>query len=221
MVHVGNDIVDLNSPLVKEKINHERFIQRVLTANEQQFIARPDFPEHMLWVLWAAKETAYKAVSKAVPGISSAPKRYLVYIRSKDEGRMFKGFVKTPDQWVQVCIYYQDDVVHCIGGTQLLNPQNRLIHGLEKMQNGLEPDYYRSARHVSDYVRHFAARAIADHIPCHVQNIAFAKAKAAAAGYRGYPVVRIEDHDRPMDISFSHDGKYVGYAFYYGKEIQA
>lgn len=218
MVRVGNDIVDLNSPFVKEKRSDERFIKRILTETEQRLIARPDFPEHMLWVLWAAKETAYKAVSKSLPGISSAPKRYAVSIRSEEKGGWFQGIVKTPDQWVPVWIYRDRDVVHCIGGIGLVNQKNGLIHGMEKMDAAFEPNYYQSTDHVSNYVRRIAIKAIAGHVSRNAEDIVISKTTCSEG--RAYPVVRIHHQNRPMDISFSHDGGYVGYAFYYEKEIE-
>jgi phosphopantetheine--protein transferase-like protein len=61
---VGNDVVDLSDPRCSEKHADARFLERVFTAAERRTIAVADEPDLMLWTLWAAKEAAFKALSK-------------------------------------------------------------------------------------------------------------------------------------------------------------
>lgn len=62
---VGNDVVDLVDPRCVGKARDERFLARVLTARERTLVAEAVDPDRTLWTLWAAKEAAFKAVSKA------------------------------------------------------------------------------------------------------------------------------------------------------------
>lgn len=62
---VGNDVVDLGDPRCVGKAGDERFLVRVLAAKERELVERATDPDLVLWTLWAAKEAAFKAVSKA------------------------------------------------------------------------------------------------------------------------------------------------------------
>ncbi|GEM_PF-3311216 len=53
----GNDIVDLKDP--DSAFPSDRFIQRVFSAREQKFLLQSN-----PWVLWAAKESFYKALRR-------------------------------------------------------------------------------------------------------------------------------------------------------------
>jgi len=61
---VGNDIVDLNSAGSHGKFRDARFLKRVFTPAERQAIQAAENPDLVLWSFWAAKESAYKILSK-------------------------------------------------------------------------------------------------------------------------------------------------------------
>lgn len=65
---VGNDIVDLSDPRCHAKAQDARFVARVFTSDEAERIRSAPSPNRTLWLLWAAKEAAYKVVSKLGPG---------------------------------------------------------------------------------------------------------------------------------------------------------
>jgi len=163
--------------------------------------------------LWAAKETAYKAISKSNPGISSAPKKYPVFIRSIEEGPGFKGEVKTPAQRVKIVVYHHGDAIHCIGKTGPSEGTNRIIHGIEKTDDTVEPNYCQSSNDVSNHVRRIAIDRIAKHATCDKDDIIITKTPHTDGCAYSYPVVIIRNQKYPMDISLSHDGRFVAYAF--------
>lgn len=78
MTSIGNDIVDLTSPDSIGKSRDRRFIARVFTPEEQERIDRSESPDTTLWMFWAAKESAFKAVSKLKPGLSFIHRAYIV-----------------------------------------------------------------------------------------------------------------------------------------------
>jgi hypothetical protein len=51
---------------------------RVFTPEEQEWIDRSTSPDTTLWMFWAAKEAAFKAVSKLRPGLSFRYRAYVV-----------------------------------------------------------------------------------------------------------------------------------------------
>lgn len=61
---VGNDVVDLSHPRCREMPLDGRFVARVLAEEEHARIAVSPEPRRTLWRIWAAKEAAYKVVSK-------------------------------------------------------------------------------------------------------------------------------------------------------------
>lgn len=61
---VGNDVVDLTARRTRGKSSDARFLQRILTDDERLAVLRGDDPDGVLWRHWAAKEAAFKIVSK-------------------------------------------------------------------------------------------------------------------------------------------------------------
>jgi len=57
---VGNDVVDLTDPLISDHHRRERFVSRVCAAEERATVVT----SADLWSLFAAKEAAYKALTK-------------------------------------------------------------------------------------------------------------------------------------------------------------
>jgi hypothetical protein len=66
-VVVGNDVVDMLDPRLQGKPDDPRFVGRVLSSSERRLLEASADPDLELWCLWAAKEAAYKAVSKLRP----------------------------------------------------------------------------------------------------------------------------------------------------------
>ncbi|MSR36645.1 MAG: 4-phosphopantetheinyl transferase family protein [Gemmatimonadetes bacterium] len=61
---VGIDVVDLRDPRCVGKARDGRFLKRILDDTEQGALAVAAEPDMTLWRLWAAKEAAYKVISK-------------------------------------------------------------------------------------------------------------------------------------------------------------
>lgn len=90
MPPVGNDIVDLRDPENAGKSGDSRFLGRVFTAGEQERIAGAANPDQLLWAFWAAKEAAYKAVSRVDPAVHSIPRSYRVMVDDPAVPRPFR-----------------------------------------------------------------------------------------------------------------------------------
>jgi phosphopantetheine--protein transferase-like protein len=63
--NLGNDIVDLSDPRHEGKAGDRRFMERVFSEAEQRDIRAGPDPDTAVWVRWAGKEAAFKTVSKA------------------------------------------------------------------------------------------------------------------------------------------------------------
>ncbi|WP_461090561.1 4'-phosphopantetheinyl transferase family protein [Spirosoma gilvum] len=58
---IGNDIVDLTQARKESNWRRKGFLEKIFTADEQHLINTSADPEHMVWLLWSMKESAYKA----------------------------------------------------------------------------------------------------------------------------------------------------------------
>jgi hypothetical protein len=63
--HLGNDIIDLADARSLGKAGNKRFLERVFSEKERADITASGRPDLALWVRWAAKEAAFKSLSKA------------------------------------------------------------------------------------------------------------------------------------------------------------
>jgi len=61
---IGNDVVDLGADRVGSMATNPRFVARVFSAQERLALGRSEDPFLETWRMWAAKEAAYKVVSK-------------------------------------------------------------------------------------------------------------------------------------------------------------
>ncbi|MBF0225443.1 MAG: 4-phosphopantetheinyl transferase family protein [Desulfobacterales bacterium] len=222
MNYVGNDIVDLKSPHAIGKSWDDRFVRRVFTDQEQAIIYDSELPDQMVWALWAAKESAYKAISKLnLTTITSAPARYQVNFNSEDLQPVTFGIVVPPfgiDN-VYVLIQMTDTYIHCMASTQIIPFIEYLHHGIASLPSGVNPVFGQSSAFESDLVRRLAIQKIAHELNISpgivsIQNI---------RDYRGLNIPKIYIEYRPttIDISFSHDGNYVAYVFYPNANIHS
>lgn len=58
------DVVDLTAPRTADRTGDSRFLQRVFTPEERERIRHSTDPHQTLWTIWAAKEAAFKVISK-------------------------------------------------------------------------------------------------------------------------------------------------------------
>jgi len=61
---VGVDVVDLTDPRARDRSRDTRFLDRVFSPLERERIRSADDPALEVWILWAAKEAAFKVFSK-------------------------------------------------------------------------------------------------------------------------------------------------------------
>lgn len=95
MIFFGNDIIDLNDKDSFEPDENPRFLKRVFTQNELVAISNSENPKVTLWLLWAIKESAYKAIKRKYLQAQFIPKEFLVNLEKE---QVF---------WQEkVCLYY-------------------------------------------------------------------------------------------------------------------
>lgn len=213
MKHVGNDVVDLKAAAAIGRSRDTRFLQRVLGAAEIESVLAADRPDSLLWAFWAAKETAYKVISKSHPGVTSAPRRYPVTVCPERTEGGARGVVNTPCGAIPVKWAFTEDYVHCVGGDAGGHMQearlDKIKCGLNRIDTCGKPGSRVPHREESVQVRRHAAAHIASLLSLNPGGIHISRAE-------GPPVVCIEDGPEDIDVSLSHDGRFLAHAFLLG-----
>ena len=88
---VGNDIVDLADPETRLGACHPRFDRRVFAPAELELLATTRSHVRMRWILWSAKEAAYKAARQACATTVFSPSRFVVRLNPALQGSVRHG----------------------------------------------------------------------------------------------------------------------------------
>ncbi len=111
---IGNDLVDLKLPANQASAANDRFLQRVLSADEYDIVTASANPARLLWMHWAAKESAYKAWRRTAADLAFIQRNFHVTIAvlaTADERA--RGTVRHADKTVDVEWTWCADWVHC------------------------------------------------------------------------------------------------------------
>lgn len=61
---IGNDIVDLHLTKTQSNWQRPKFLEKIFSHKEQNFIQQSENPELEIWKLWTRKEAAYKVFNR-------------------------------------------------------------------------------------------------------------------------------------------------------------
>lgn len=206
MSGIGNDIVDWRSPGNAGKSRDYRYLKKILTDVEIEFVRKSRNSDRALWLLWSCKETAYKVIAKSDARAPFVPRCWSVRL-NKPDCVFAKGEVLLPDcKVVFVQLYSSQEYVHCTGADNLAD-LNKAIWGIELLPESacgidVEP---------SLFVRECLFRRLADIYSLNNRKMEIRRAK------KGHelqpPVLCYENKKAPFDISLSHDERFIAYAF--------
>ncbi len=222
MNYIGNDIVDLNSFSYKEIAHSQRALDKLFTPSEQKTIHSSDLPGYMLWVLWCCKESAYKTYYKQTeqrmyrpllfevipssitltPYINKIKERKIVSIKSAR--KYLTGKVNTPIGEVLINILLTPTFVH---GFSYLKKEDckDSIWEVNKIEDS-------SPKNQSAQVRKMAIHRIAKKYDLEVEKLAILRSNIN--GKLSPPALYQEGEiNLQFDVSLSHEGCYVAYAF--------
>jgi phosphopantetheinyl transferase (holo-ACP synthase) len=89
---VGNDIVDLEEAKKRSNWERPRYLEKLFTSKELQFIRDCENPFLMVWRLWSMKESAYKLYTQLNPSRFYSPKSFECEIQFNNGSVKFKDF---------------------------------------------------------------------------------------------------------------------------------
>jgi phosphopantetheinyl transferase (holo-ACP synthase) len=185
---VGNDVVDLADPEVRCGPAHPRFDERVFAPGEREALRGSAAPERLRWMLWAAKEAAYKLARKRDPQVVFSPARFVVRLDASLHGEVTHRGESFP-----VSLRLEEEAIHAVASAG----------GPTQIATGLE--LTSSARDASEAVRELAIRALAERLEI--------RPEAIRIGRRGrIPILEVQGRAAPLDLSLSHHGRFVGFA---------
>ncbi len=222
MLHCGNDIVDLRSLEAAGKGRDRRFVSRVLTTAEEELLAASGYSDCVLWLLWAAKEAAYKLVSRTQAGLPFIPKRFQATFPDCGSVSLSRsifagpnGCVETPCGVVTVKAELTNDYVQVISAASgaILN---QVMAG--KINPFDQTDEIPVA-HESELTCRFALAALAKALGTKTRSLEIRR--LATPRGPGPPVVYHENKPAAVNLSLSHHGRYVSYAYITPSEITA
>ncbi len=200
---IGNDVVNLNDPAAAGKSGNTRFLSRIFTPSERRLIGS----DAAVWALWAAKETAYKVVSKKSGPVSASPLRYEVFPDLKGPGTeavFHIGIVGTPCGPVFFRLTCGHGYVHCFGADEAA--------GLDSVRWGIERVERGTPRDESDLARKAAAAGIAAYLEEDPEDVEIRNIPNGQD--RRLPAAFLRGESIPGDLTLSHDFPYIAYAFY-------
>ncbi|HOY12586.1 MAG TPA: 4'-phosphopantetheinyl transferase superfamily protein [Saprospiraceae bacterium] len=73
---IGNDVIDIGTTRQESNWKRKGFLQKLFTDKECQFILEGDDPEFFVWLIWSAKESAYKIVHRSQQKMFFSPKKF-------------------------------------------------------------------------------------------------------------------------------------------------
>lgn len=187
---VGNDVVDLGDPAIASSHQRERFLARVLCQSEREALEGAPDAKAFVWARFAAKEAAFKVLSK--DHRSAPPLAHRRFEVAADLSSVRHGEV-TLDLEVEVDQAFA--FVHAVAWTGLERPRWRV----ERIAEGADP---------SASVRRLLLAALGGGADLEV-------VRAPVPGsWDGFGPPRVLRGGVPIevDVSLSHDGRYVAWA---------
>jgi phosphopantetheinyl transferase (holo-ACP synthase) len=187
---VGNDVVDLELPQAREKIRDSRFVDRVFSHEEQLVLATSDEPVRWLWTFWAAKEASFKVAQKLNPELVFSPRRFVV-----DPGTSSRANVRFGDLVIPVFWTWGPGWVHGLA-----------VLGTGKTEFLVEPRWPEANESVA--VRELGRRLLSERGwgPVEFRRTERSDGRALwPQAFQGETLV-------PVDLSFSHDGRWIAFA---------
>jgi phosphopantetheinyl transferase (holo-ACP synthase) len=185
---VGNDVVDLEDPAIADSHLRPRFLDRVCAPGERALLEASSDPKVLLWSLFAAKEAAFKVISKLSGPPVFAHRRFVVARDLRTVG--YGGHA------LHLQLTRGAGWVHAQASTD----EQPTSFGVEAITEGMDPG--------------LAARRL---LLTRLGLVGFEVRREPNPGsWDGYGPPRLVSlqaaRGQPRDISLSHDGRFVAFA---------
>ncbi len=195
---IGNDILSKKDISNQLSFSKKKYLDKILTADEQLLVAKKIKIEQLPFVLWTCKESAYKIDLKDGLNKGFIPNEYEVEIESLSKKKGF--FVATGNvNNGKKTFFSQTKIFPDYISTIACNSEK----DLPKIQNFIGEN--NKCDH-SVELRRLLKKKLAQHFRINENDIAVMKSE------KGIPYIVSKYCEVLPDISFSHDGDYFSYA---------
>jgi phosphopantetheinyl transferase (holo-ACP synthase) len=195
--------VDLKEPANAGKSRDSRFLKKILTNAEIEFVQNAEKPDAALWSHWACKETAYKVIKKSFPAAAFLPRQWQV-IFNKTKSKYSDGEVIIPgNNRVYIRLFSNPQYIHCIGA-DVFTALDKLIWSVDVLPE-------KEKINPSLHLRYYLGRSLAKHFSLNFHHIKIKRTKEN--GELQPPRVYVGGKKTDIDISLSHDGRFIAYIF--------
>jgi hypothetical protein len=200
-------VVDLREPANAGKSRNSRFLKKILTNVEIEFVQNAKDPDATLWSYWACKETAYKVIKKSCLDAAFLPRQWTVFFK-KSQSDFSEGEVMIPGkERVYVRLFYNPQYVHCVGSDSI-TALDKLIWSVdvlpeEKDEKNIDPSFFS---------RNCLGQNLAQYFSLNFHNIKIRRTRKDGALQP--PRVYVSGRETDINISLSHDGRFVAYAYH-------
>jgi len=204
-----------------------RFLKKILTDTEIKQVGRSDHPDMALWSIWTCKEAAYKVLKKQTGYAAFVPRRWSVCFRHpfpavEDQGAKYSE-TQFDDQKSAIIaagdvlisekksiffnLFSSRSYVHCLAADRcdILDQAIWRVDALPegRDQKDMDPSFF---------ARSCLAKALSGLFRHDQKQITIFRAREKD-GELQPPVVYRDGVKKDIDISLSHDGQFVAYAF--------
>ena len=227
MPYIGNDVVDLISPENRQKSTDSRYLKRILTDTEIEQVRCSDNPDAALWSIWACKEAAYKVILKKFSGEAFLPRRWTAHFRQpaltvehqasklseaplggQTPTAFTAGDVETSEKKIIPFFLFSSlSYVHCLAadGFDILNKVIWRVDVLPAGHNQKDGD-------PSIFARSCLTHALSVFLRDDHSQIKILRDREKD-GELQPPAAYLNGIKTDIDVSLSHDGQFVAYAF--------
>jgi phosphopantetheinyl transferase (holo-ACP synthase) len=215
-----------------KKSMDSRFLKKILTDDEIEIVNLAQNADSALWSFWACKEAAYKVIKKSYNEDSFTPRRWSVNIKlqsmknpefsgnenndclinnigqhNQPQTSYIEGQVIIPGRdAVYIRLFSHPSYVHCVGADSL-STLDYLSWGIDILplrEDGQDDN-------PSSFARQYLVCSLAGFLHLNSSDIKIRRIKKGAVLQP--PSVYIGGKRAAIDVSLSHDGRFIAYAF--------
>jgi phosphopantetheinyl transferase (holo-ACP synthase) len=195
--------VDLQEPANARKSKDSRFLKKILTNAEIEFVQHAKNPDTALWSHWACKETAYKVIKRSSSFAAFLPRQWQVTFNKRESTHSDGEVIIPGHDSVFIRLFANPQYVHCIGA-DVLTALDNLIWSVDVLPE-------KEKINPSLYLRYCLGQSLAKHFSLNSHHIKIKRTREN--GELQPPQVYISGRQSGIDISLSHDGRFIAYTF--------